>query len=178
MPKKLLSLIILLSIYLIVCFYIYTNSTPINTYKVSTNPLKEVIPHIKTEQPIGSITIPKINLNKNLYTPTSQLNNIEQNVTILPESGDPALKNTTLFIAAHSGTGPLAYFNNLDKLTINDKIIISYNANNYTYIIKSIWEIPKTGSISVPKQDKNQLVLTTCSPTKSNYQLIVNCIRQ
>ena len=80
-----------------------------------------------------------------------------------------------IIIAAHSGTGHLAYFQNLNKLNINDKISLTYNNKEYNYTIKDIWNEKKTGTIKIPKENTNQLVLTTCSPNKKNYQLIINC---
>ena len=62
----------------------------------------------------------------------------------------------------------------LDKLKQNDEIEIYYKDHYYTYIIKDIWNTKKTGSINIPKQNNKQLVLTTCSPNKNNYQLIIN----
>ena len=40
-----------------------------------------------------------------------------------------------------------------------------------------MWEVPKTGNINVEKTKDNQLVLTTCSEEKENYQLIINSIQ-
>jgi sortase A len=124
---------------------------------------------------IGTIIIPKINLEKPLYSINSKENTIEKNVTILKESIMPNQSNSILFIAAHSGTGKIAYFEELDQLTINDQIIIIYNKKKYLYIVKEIWEEKKNGYINVNKELQKQLVLTTCSPTKKNTQLIINC---
>ena len=44
-------------------------------------------------------------------------------------------------------------------------------------VFKDIWEIEKTGSINIEKENNTQLILTTCSPTKENYQLIINSIQ-
>ena len=89
---------------------------------------------------------------------------------------DNNIFNDTLILAAHSGTGRKAYFNNLDKLKKNDLIDIELNNKKYTYIVKDIWETKKNGSITFPKMNKKQLILTTCSKRKNNYQLVINCI--
>ena len=91
------------------------------------------------EQPIGKIIIPKISLDKPLYNKNSQKNNIEENITILKESTDPINTNSILFIAAHSGTGPIAYFEQLDQLEIKDEVQIEYNEKQYTYQINKIY---------------------------------------
>ena len=127
---------------------------------------------------VGKIIIKKINLQNNLYDINSILNTIEKNVTILKESIPPNKQNSLLIIAAHSGTGNIAYFQELDKLDINDDITIIYKKKKYNYIVKDIWEEKKTGYIHINREKTKQLVLTTCSPTKDNYQLIVNCIEK
>ena len=83
-----------------------------------------------------------------------------------------------MFIAAHSGIGKIAYFEELDELKPNDEIILNINNKTYKYIVKEYWEEKKNGYINVNKESKKQLILTTCSPNKDNYQLIINCIEK
>ena len=132
--------------------------------------------NIFNDDNIGYIKINKIHLNKKLYSINNKKNNVEENVTILKDSTYPNNKDSTLILAAHSGTGRKAYFNNLDKLKKNDLIDIELNNKKYTYIVKDIWETKKNGSITFPKMNKKQLILTTCSKRKNNYQLVINCI--
>ena len=127
---------------------------------------------------IGTIEIKKINLREQLYKKESKKNNIEENITILQESTYPSNENSILIIAAHSGTGKIAYFERLDELSTNDEIIITYNKKKYYYNVIDIFEEKKNGYININKEKKRQLVLTTCSPTKDNIQLIVNCIEK
>lgn len=132
--------------------------------------------HIKRKEEIGYIIIPKINLKRPLYPINSKENTIEKSIAILKESIMPNDNNSILILAAHSGTGKIAYFEQLDQLTINDEIIIKYHNKNYIYQVKDIWEEKKNGFININKELKKQLVLTTCSPKKNNTQLIINCI--
>lgn len=125
---------------------------------------------------IGNLIINKIKINEPLFKITSKDNTIEKHVTILKESVFPTSKNSIIFLAAHSGTGKIAYFEKLDKLKINDEIILNINNETYTYLVKDIYEEKKNGYINVTKEPINQLILTTCSPKKKDYQLIVNCI--
>lgn len=125
---------------------------------------------------IGNITIEKLHINNPLYNIDNPKNNIEQNITILKQSILPDKDNSILFIAAHSGTGHIAFFKDLNRLKENDEVIITYNNIKYTYIVKSYWEQEKNGYININKSKEKQLILTTCSPHNKNYQLIVNCI--
>ncbi len=132
----------------------------------------------KETNQIGNLEIAKINLNEPLFKIDSQENNIEEHVTILKESIFPTSKESIVFLAAHSGDGRIAYFEELDNLKKNDKIILSINNKTYTYFVKDIWEEEKTGYININKESTNQLILTTCSPNHKGYQLIVNCIQR
>lgn len=87
----------------------------------------------------------------------------------------PDQENSIIFLAAHSGSGEIAFFNNLDKLIKKDKIILEYNNEIYYYEVTDIWEENKNGYIHVNKGETKQLVLTTCSK-KKDTQLIINCI--
>lgn len=124
--------------------------------------------------PIGRIIIPKIGLDEELYNQNSSENTVDKNVMILEGSTFPSNDESIVFLAAHSGSGSIAYFNNLDKLNLNDILIFQYNNFNYYYVIDNIFEEEKDGDIEVLKTSNNQLVLTTCSKTNSKKQLIVN----
>ena len=144
-----------------------------------TNPTKvSKTKTIMVEKPIGKIIIPKIGLEKPLYKMDSENNNIEKNVTILNESITPEQENSILFIAAHSGTSNVSFFNNLDQLQVEDEIELQYNNHTYYYQITNISEQTKDGYIRGRRENKRQLVLTTCCPQKDNCQLIINSIEK
>lgn len=180
MLKKIVLTSIIIGLYLITCYAIYKNVNPSIEKEI-----KNTIPDISQKQPtktiddsIGELIINKINLNQKLYSPTNHKNNIEENVTILKESIFPNEENSIVFLAAHSGTGKIAFFQNLNKLEIKDKIILNYQKHTYTYQVTNIWEENKTGTIHVSKKEKNQLILTTCSPNKENKQLVIESIQK
>ena len=150
----------------------------ITTIKISDEPIITNTLITSQKQEIGKIIIEKINLQKNLYDINNPQNSVEKNVTILKESTPPTKKNSIMILAAHSGTGKIAYFNSLNKLELNDSIILIYKNKKYTYIVKNIWEEPKTGYINFNKEKDKQLILTTCSPTNSKNQLVINCIEK
>ena len=159
MVKKILVLILLLIITIIVI-------------PISKNDYPQILWIKNTDDSIGKLIINKISLKEKIYDINNSKNNIEEHVTILEEI------DTTLVLAAHSGTGKIAYFERLDELNINDEIILYYKNKKYKYKITEIWEEKKNGYIHINKSEKRQLVLTTCSPKKANYQLIVNCIEK
>lgn len=146
---------------------------PTSILKISN---EEYSINIKTtyKENIGRLIINKINIDEELYPINNKHNNIEEHVTILKKSNMPNL----LILAAHSGIGRIAYFQELNKLEINDEIIVYYKNKKYTYIVDNIWEEKKNGYIHINNSNKNQLILTTCSPNREGYQLIVNCIEK
>jgi len=192
MIKKLIKIILILIIYLASCYYIYKadkleevndiNNNDINqniivNRKIKENKKIEYNSNIKDDS-IGQIIIKKININRKLYNIDNPKNNIEENITILKGSIEPDKVDSIIFVAAHSGYGEKAFFKNLDKLESKDQIIIKYNDIDYRYEVKNKWETNKDGDIEVEKEDKKQLILTTCSPTDKTKQLIINCIEK
>ena len=175
-------IIIVLAFYSATCIGIYKTNDynkikiPKNTIITETLELQDTI--TKDEKiinnSIGNIIIEKINLNKPLYPINDRKNNIEENVTILPGSISPDKENSIIFLAAHSGPAPNSFFNDLDQLKENDKIILNINNIEYVYTVSSIWETNKDGTIEVQKKKTNQLILTTCSKKDKNKQLIIN----
>lgn len=164
-----LSIIILSSI-IIFCI-ISTN--PSNISKSLTSKITKS--QTPTMLPMAHIIIPKIKLDNPLYNPASSENTVEKNVMILDESVFPKDEsNSIIFLAGHSGSGDIAYFNDLDKLSFNDILIIQYQNYNYYYKIDSIFEEDKDGDIELNKTSNQQLILTTCSKTDLNKQLIIN----
>ena len=150
------------------CLLIYKEED--NNYKksiINENKVKNSINVKKNHEIIGILKIDKINLNNNIYTITSTHNNIEENVTILNDQEE------LIVLAAHSGPGKIAYFNDLDKLEINDTINLKYKKENLIYKVIKIEEQIKDGTIEINKTNNKRLILTTCSKKDKNMQLVI-----
>ena len=172
-----------LSILLIFTFSIKITSSTTNIKNLPINNnhndlLYNIITNKNNTDILGTITINKINLKNNLYNIDDTRNNIEENVTILKESVMPDKDNSIIFLAAHSGTGKIAYFERLNELKVNDLIKLKLKDKTYYYKIIEIFEKDKDGFIDISKTKEKQLVLTTCSPSKKNKQLIINSIEK
>lgn len=180
MLKKTFTLLVILACFLsIMTIMKIGNQEKVVFHIPITSPIKVSKTNtIQVEKPIGKITIQKIGLAKPLYQKESEKNNVEENVTILKESMNPEEENSILYIAAHSGTSNVSFFNNLDQLQIKDEIELQYNSQTYYYQITNIQEQPKDGYIRGRRENKRQLVLTTCCPQKENCQLIINSIEK
>ena len=124
------------------------------------------------EKPIGNLIIKKIKVNNSLYDIKNPNNNVDKNVTILYRD------DNTIVLAAHSGTGKVAYFKSLNQLRANDEVIVNLNNKQYKYVVKDIWEEEKNGTINFKKDEREQLILTTCSPNNNKRQLVISCTKK
>jgi len=175
MLSKITKVLLIFIFFLISCYLIYTNEK-VTEHNNTIN--QNFIDKRKSENIVGKILIDKININRNLYDINDSNNEVDKNITILKGSIDPKYDNSIFFLAAHSGSGEIAYFNDLNKLEKGDLITLLYNDIKYEYIVNNKWETKKDGDIEVPKENKKQLILTTCSTKDKHKQLIINCIEK
>lgn len=151
------------------------NQEPIET---QTN-INENIEEVEEEKKevfynyIGYLEIPKLNLKKGFVDINSPDNDVERNIFIVEGSTYPDIEKGNFIIAGHSGTGWNSFFNNLYKLTKNDKINVRYNGKIYTYKIVNIYEQEKTGTIAIYRNyNKTILTLVTCTNNNDKTQTI------
>lgn len=139
---------------------------------ISSSNYKNIIRE-STNEIIGEVNIPKINLTKNLYDLNSIYNNIDYNIEIHKKSDMPNVIGGNLILEAHSGNNYNSFFKDLYKLENNDKVIVTYNGNIYEYIIKDIYNIEKNGHASIRRDySKSTITLITCTKDKYNSQTI------
>ena len=120
---------------------------------------------------IGQIEIPKINLSYPFFAFTNT-----EYLAISPckVSGNMPPKYGNLCIAGHNydnGT----FFSNLNKLKINDKIVIYDNSDyKYTYTIYKIYEVNEydLSPIYDFENNRNELTLITCNNLNKNRIIV------
>ena len=122
----------------------------------------------------GRIEINKIGLNEYFYNTNDSRNNVDKGIEVLKPSIMPDKDNSKLFLASHSGNSNISYFKNIDKLELNDEVIIHLNNKCYKYKVIDKYEIIKTGTLDIREIDDNSLVLITCV-RDTNRQLIIIC---
>lgn len=158
--------------------FIYYRSFSKETFSTNLPILASITPtkYIeKNDDLLGRIEIPKIKVAESIYSLESPKNTVDQHVSILkgsilPNNNQPSI----VFLAAHSGSGSVAYFKDLDQLKIGDLIFFYYQKIQYTYQVIKVFEQEKDGDIELVKSSNQQLVLTTCSPIHKDQQLIVD----
>lgn len=135
--------------------------------------LKDNISETYTDEYIGYLTIPKINLVKGFVDKRSKENDVEKNILVVEGSNYPDVEKGNFILAGHSGTGWKAFFNDLQKLTTNDTVYVTYKNKKYTYKITNIYKQSKVGKIAIYRNyDKTTLTLVTCTNNDSTTQTI------
>lgn len=137
-------------------------------------PIKEEeLPEEVSNEYIGYLVIPKINLTKGFLDSRSTENDVEKNILVVDGSNYPDTDKGNLILAGHSGTGWKAFFNELYRLQVNDTAYITYKDKKYTYSITNIYKQPKTGKLAIYRDyDKTTLTLITCTNNDSLTQTI------
>ena len=126
-----------------------------------------------TNDYIGYLTIPKINLTKGFLDKRSPENHVDKNILVVNGSNYPSTERGNFIVAGHSGTGWNAFFNYLYKLSIDDIAEVSYKGKKYTYKIVNIYTQPKVGNIAIYRDySKTTLTLITCTNNDSTTQTI------
>ncbi len=141
------------------------STTNKDTTKKTTSTIKKEI--------IGYLEIKKINLKQGLVSKNSYYNSVNRNIQILSASDYPDKNKGNVMLAAHSGTSSISYFKNLYKLSKGDEAIIYYKNYVYTYKIVNIYNVPKTGTVSVKRDVKKScLTLITCTHNSKTEQTV------
>ena len=92
------------------------------------------------------------------------INDVEKNIYIVDGATYPDVEKGNFIIAAHSGPGWQAFFNDLYQLTIGDQIYVTYKGKKYTYQLTNVYKQEKTGKIAIYRNyEKSTLTLITCT---------------
>ena len=122
---------------------------------------------------IGYLTIPKINLIKGFLDSRSANNHVDKNIMILEGSTYPDVEKGNFIIAGHSGNAWKSFFRDLHKVEIGDQAYVSYKGKKYEYTIKNIYKQQKTGKLAIYRNyDKTTLTLITCTNNDSTTQTV------
>lgn len=126
---------------------------------------------------IGSIDIPKINVNLPIFHQSKNDENLKIGCEHLEHTSFPiGGKSTHCVISAHTGYPSQRLFTDLDKLEIGDVIKINVLTNELTYIVDEI-NIVEPGDTSKLQivSGEDYLTLVTCYPYSLNTHRL--CVR-
>jgi len=134
---------------------------------------EETVEEEVTDEYIGYLNIPKINLTKGFYSKNSKENDIDKNILVIKESSYPDVEKGNLIIAGHSGNSWRAFFNDLYKLSKGDYAYVTYKNKKYAYKIVNIYKQDKVGTIGIYRDyNKTTLTLVTCTNYESTTQTV------
>ena len=139
----------------------------------SNNSQKQTNTNTIKKEIIGYLEIKKINLKQGLVSKNSYYNNVNRNIQIIASSDYPDKDNGNVILAAHSGTSSISYFKNLYKLVKGDEAVLYYKGYIYNYKIVNIYNVPKTGTVSIKRDVKKScLTLITCTHNSKTEQTV------
>lgn len=131
------------------------------------------LPGEVSDEYVGFITIPKINLTKGFHDKRSSQNNVDTDLLVVSGSNYPNIDKGNFIVAGHSGTGWNSFFNDLYKLDINDTVYVSFQGKKYIYNIVNIYKQPKVGKLAIYRDyEKTTLTLITCTNYDSTTQTL------
>ena len=119
------------------------------------------------EEYYGYLKIPSINMNLGFYDYDNHLNDVESNIELIKIQ----VENSYL-IAAHSGVGDIAYFNDLRALEVGDDIYLEILDEEKHFQVTNIYRTIKDGDISI-SENSDMIYLTTCDQIVKGYQLVI-----
>jgi len=126
-----------------------------------------------TDEYIGYLIIPKINLTKGFVDKRSSENDVEKNILVIEGSNYPDVERGNFILAGHSGTGWKAFFNELYRLQTGDEAYVTYKGKKYIYNLVNIYKQPKTGKVAIYRNyDVRTLTLITCTNYDDTTQTI------
>ncbi|MBR1749237.1 MAG: sortase [Bacilli bacterium] len=124
----------------------------------------------RTTTYIGVLELPSIHLKQGFYEKTSNLNQVDKNMELINECNPNS--RCDFILASHSGNSPISYFKDLDKLQKEDKAILDYKHQLYTYTLAQEINQKKTGFLSLEKKNSSRLILTTCDKQNDAIQKV------
>lgn len=151
-------------ILIIIILLIFTSSCSNKSFIIDISSIKNTE---TIETYYGYLKIPKINMKLGFFTQNSKLNDVNKNIELIETN-----IIDTYLIAGHSGSGNLAYFNDLRYLNIGDELMLEFKDKTKKYIVKNVRKEIKDGNISI-KKESGWLILTTCDQIDKGYQLII-----
>ena len=184
--KKICKILLVISLLIIVIYFAYVfiinvqTSMKVNEYIEKTSYIQNENTNQKDTKDIkrkinytSILEIPSINLKEGLVDNTKNFNSIKYAVSIDNHSNYPNV-NGNFIVYAHSGNGRNAFFRNLVKVNLNEKVYVYYNGIKYEYEIIDKYDIEKTGKANVIITDTEKYItLITCNQSHKGYQVVL-----
>lgn len=129
---------------------------------------------IKDNDILGSLTIPKISLDKAPIKEGIELNTLSEAIGHFPST---SLLSGNVGLASHNGGDKAPYFEKLNKLKEGDEIYYESIYGTIKYIVKTSVVIDETDFSYLEETDDNRLTLITCVRNQPTKRLCVQAIQ-
>lgn len=155
--------------------YFNENLFSTKSFNASFENKKSHIDFLDKDTPIAYISIPKIHINLPIYEGTTN-KVLEQGIGHISQTSIPSGgKNTHSVLAGHTGLTKGIFFDNIDKLQIDDKFFITYLDETFEYKVSEINKVlpDETEKLKI-EEGKDLVTLVTCTPRYINsHRLLV-----
>ena len=135
----------------------------------------ELPTEIKEDDVLGTLTIPKILLEKAPIKEGGELDVLSQAIGHFPST---SLLSGNIGLASHNGGEKAPYFENLYKLKKGDEIYYESIYGTIKYIVQTSVVIDETDFSYLEETDDNRLTLITCVRNKPTKRLCVQAIQE
>ncbi len=123
------------------------------------------------------VEIPKIDLLQGVVDGDRLAKSIHRNVSAIYQTDTPDIENGNFVLAAHRGTRPTGYFNDINKLSKGNNIHIYYNNKLYIYEVTHNFTIDETNFEILDRQkDKTIITLFTCKKGDDTKRVVIQGI--
>ena len=119
----------------------------------------------------NKIVIDKIHINHK-YT-ISSIDKKVNGIVMFKEYGRPNIDDSNTIIGAHSGYGKNVYFNDLNRLEVNDSIKLYFDNKFYEYNVTEIKEVDDTDLTILNSSNESILTLLTCKIKDNTKRIVV-----
>lgn len=171
-------IVVVLALYIVLAPFLPQLEWWLHPPKGATLPPPKTIAKIQRPIQAGDwLKIPRLSMNQEIHTGPTEYE-LSKGVWLIPHTSTPDRQSNTV-MAGHRFTyaGP-AIFYFLDKVQMNDPIIVDWQQKEYTYKVSKIEVVPPTQlSIQDPTPTPT-LTLYTCTPlvTAKNRLIVISSL--
>lgn len=170
--KVLLLVIIFINIYVLI-----TPFLPQVTYQVQTvlaDPVNVATPEERSQidRSYDHLVVPKMNLDEKIWIGDDDWL-VNKGVWHIPRSSTPSQGSNTVLVGHRFSYKDPSVFYHLDKLAIDDPIVVAWDGNVYTYKVNNTKIVQPTDTYVEDPTEEDILTLYTCHPIWSIRERLV-----
>lgn len=161
------------------CLYVIVSPLlPQVTYRLAPTPSlvkAEEQPDSSEIPKTNTLVIPRIKLQQEIHENAVADWGLAKGVWRDPNTSSPDKESNTVLSGHRFTYAGKSVFYHLDKVRIDDKIIVYWNQQRHEYVVREIKEVPPSEISVLDASDESRLTLYTCTPlvTAENRLVVV-----